>query len=89
MPTLHGSCGSDLLVTVSTPERIPNSDLYRMLRTDRNDNEGGEEWASNGIKEYKDPMGDDDIDVAISANGTLQVAYRHEDPRSLRECDAC
>ena len=29
MPTLHGSCGSDLPVTVSMPERMPNPNLYR------------------------------------------------------------
>lgn len=63
-------------------------DASRMLRTDRHDNEGGKEWASSCIEGYKDPMGDDDIDIVISASGVLEVAYRHEDPRPVPECRA-
>ena len=63
-------------------------DASRLLRTDRNDNEGGDEWASICIDDYKGPMGDDDVDIAASASGVLHFAYRNDAPRSTPECGA-
>lgn len=62
-------------------------DESRMFRTDRHDNEGGEEWASSCMEGYEDPTGDDDVDIVISASGVLKVAYRHADPRPVPECE--
>lgn len=45
-----------------------------LLRTDRGDNEGGDELGPLGHS--RDNIGDDDIDILITKNGTLQVAYR-------------
>ena len=50
----------------------------RMLRTDRGDDEGDKEWPDGRIKGHKDKIGDDDIDIVITADGTVQVAYRNE-----------
>lgn len=63
-------------------------DASRMLRTDRHDNEGGKEWASNCTEGYKDPLGDDDIDIVISASGDLHIAYRRKDPQPVQKCGA-
>ncbi len=48
-----------------------------MLRTDRGDDEGPEEWDKSRIKGCEDKHGDDDIDVVIRANGQVDVAYRN------------
>ena len=53
--------------------------LERILRTDRGDNEGGKEWA-HGATKAGDHVGDDDIDIIIGADGTLNVEYRHSAP---------
>lgn len=53
----------------------------RMLRTDRGDDEGCKEWPYGRIKGHKDKIGDDDIDIVITAGGALQVAYRNENGR--------
>ena len=50
---------------------LASSDLFR---TDRDDNEGNEEWGPPGHS--PDKIGDDDVDILITKTGTLQVAYR-------------
>ena len=48
-----------------------------MFRTDRGDDEGVAEWAEGRIDGHKDKPGDDDVDIMISADGTLTVKYRN------------
>ena len=57
-------------------------DLKQILRTDIGDDEGGDEWGYGRHKGTVDPIGDDDIDIQISKDGDLEVAYRtpHELP---------
>ncbi len=50
--------------------------LAKMFRTDRGDNEGGAEWW-RGAGSKPDGVGDDDVDVLIRSDATLQVAYRN------------
>jgi beta-lactamase superfamily II metal-dependent hydrolase len=50
-------------------------DEDQMFRTDWGDNEGGKEW-EHGATDVKDKQGDDDIDIVIRKNGTIEVAYR-------------
>ena len=47
-----------------------------MFRTDRGDDEGANEWDNERIPGNVDPAGDDDVDVLIKADGTVQVEYR-------------
>ena len=72
----------------TTAERFITAGVLetRMLRTDRHDDEGNKEWDSGRIEGCKDPAGDDDIDIVISANGVLKVAYRHKTKSSLQRC---
>ena len=58
----------------------------KMLRTDRHDDEGEEEWACGRIKGHEDHYGDDDVDIAISTTGNLRVAYRNATSPSLPHC---
>jgi competence protein ComEC len=46
-----------------------------MFRTDRGDNEGGAEWEI-GRGDKADRPGDDDVDILLRADGTVQVRYR-------------
>ena len=46
-----------------------------MLRTDRGDNEGSNEWGVGREDEVGDRIGDDDFDVVIRAGGHLEVAH--------------
>jgi beta-lactamase superfamily II metal-dependent hydrolase len=50
--------------------------LDRIFRTDRDDDEGGFEWAEGRVPGCDDVRGDDDVDIVIRANGTVEVAYR-------------
>ena len=52
-----------------------------MFRTDRGDDERspGEpdrEWDHERVNGQRDGTGDDDVDIVISQNGTVQVQYR-------------
>ena len=49
--------------------------LTNIFRTDRGDNEGGTEW-NHEATSSSDSVGDDDVEIEISASGTLTVAYR-------------
>ena len=55
----------------------------KMLRTDRHDDEGEDEWECGRKKGHKDMSGDDDVDIVISATGDLTVAYRYETTASF------
>ena len=55
----------------------------KMLRTDRHDDEGEGEWDCGRIDGHKDKSGDDDVDIVVSANGDLTVAYRNETKASF------
>jgi beta-lactamase superfamily II metal-dependent hydrolase len=46
-----------------------------LFRTDRGDNEGGDEWGPMGSS--ADKRGDDDVDILVTSDGKLQVAYRN------------
>ncbi len=61
-----------------TAERYLDADvdIERMLRTDRGDDEGQSEWGHDRVTGKKDPVGDDDIDVVIRADGSVEAAYR-------------
>lgn len=50
--------------------------LENILRTDRGDDEGGAEWDGERVDGHKDGKGDDDVDILIRADGTVEVAYR-------------
>ncbi|MHC4697309.1 MAG: ComEC/Rec2 family competence protein [Planctomycetota bacterium] len=49
----------------------------RMFRTDRGDDEGGEEWDEGWIPGNHDPVDDDDVDILITKQGAVKVAYRN------------
>ena len=49
--------------------------LDHILRTDLGSNGGGDEW-DHGNTTDGDVVGDDDVDIIIRANGTLEVGYR-------------
>ncbi|MYK12575.1 MAG: MBL fold metallo-hydrolase [Rhodospirillaceae bacterium] len=57
-----------------------------ILRTDRHDDEGKEEWACGRIEGHRDRKGDDDVDIGVLASGDLTVAYRDDTPPSLPQC---
>lgn len=48
----------------------------KMYRTDFGDNEGGTEWSKDAAN-FSDPIGDDDVDILITSDGTLKVEYRN------------
>lgn len=47
----------------------------RIFRTDRGDDEGGEEWKATRIAHCTDKYGDDTIQIQLRANGTYRVFY--------------
>ena len=47
-----------------------------MLRTDRGDDEGAEEWDFGRIAGCTDLRGDDDVEIVIRQTGAVEVAYR-------------
>ncbi len=47
-----------------------------MFRTDRGDNEGGDEWSEGRISMCADKRGDDDVDIVLPFTGPAQVGYR-------------
>lgn len=49
----------------------------RMLRTDRGDDEGAEEWNYRRVRNQRDRPGDDDVEIRISGSGGLSVKYRN------------
>lgn len=63
--------------TTSAAKRYMNAGVLadNMFRTDRGDNEGSYEW-SRGATSTADAIGDDDIDILITKDGELEVAYR-------------
>ena len=63
-------------------------DPSRIFRTDRHDDEGDKEWSCGRIDDHKDSVGDDHVDIAVSATGILKVAYQHPAGVSLERCSA-
>lgn len=49
----------------------------KMFRTDFNDDEGSREWNAGRISGAHDPAGDDDVDIILTKDGKVNVAYRH------------
>lgn len=49
-----------------------------MLRTDRGDEEGDDEWSEGVITDCKDPRGDDTIEIIIREGGKLVVRNRSD-----------
>jgi hypothetical protein len=47
-----------------------------MFRTDREDDEGPEEWDFGRIAGCQDKKGDDDVEIVIAEDGTVVVDYR-------------
>jgi hypothetical protein len=57
----------------------------RLFRTDFGDDEPGAfEWKANSIPGCSDPAGDDDVEIALRAGGTVDVDYL----RTPKGCDA-
>ncbi|MGI8908370.1 MAG: ComEC/Rec2 family competence protein [Candidatus Sumerlaeaceae bacterium] len=50
----------------------------RIFRTDLGDDEGVKEWDGGRVPALKDGRGDDDIDVVITSDGKVSVAYRSQ-----------
>ena len=50
--------------------------LSKMLRTDRGDDEGSNEWGAGRVEGHNDPRGDDDIDILIGPDGSIKVEYK-------------
>jgi competence protein ComEC len=50
-------------------------DSAKILRTDRGDDEGHNEWTEGSIDGCRDDRGDDDIEITISNSGELSVMY--------------
>jgi competence protein ComEC len=48
------------------------ADIYR---TDLGDDEGGDEWDNGRIAHNRDRSGDDDVDVLLHSDGSIEVAY--------------
>lgn len=46
-----------------------------LLRTDRDDDEGGKEWPSGAVAGNVDGPGDDSVDILLRADGSVEVAY--------------
>ncbi len=49
--------------------------INKMFRTDLGDDEGADEWAHGREDGHKDKAGDDDIDILIRLDGTIEVEY--------------
>jgi hypothetical protein len=47
-----------------------------LFRTDRGDDEGPDEWDADRISGCTDKKGDDDVDIVIRQDGSVEVAYR-------------
>ncbi|HEX9772584.1 MAG TPA: hypothetical protein VGA44_03890, partial [Steroidobacteraceae bacterium] len=62
----------------TTLERFTAADITvpEFFRTDRGDDEGSEEWHEDRIDGCEDGRGDDDVDLLLRSNGTMEVAYR-------------
>lgn len=62
-----------------TAQRYLDADvaITSMFRTDRGDDEGGDEWRHGRIDDHSDPRGDDDVDVLLRSNQTIVVEYRN------------
>lgn len=48
----------------------------KILRTDRGDDEGDNEWGGQRIKGCTDRRGDDDIEIVLPRKGTVRVEYK-------------
>ena len=55
-------------------------DIDHMLRTDRGDDEGGDEWSDGAEPGCNDPRDDDDIEIIIREGGELIVRYADPTP---------
>lgn len=53
-----------------------------MFRTDRGDDEGGNEWSEGRIAGCVDKAGDDDVEIILPSEGSVKVKY-------MRESDGC
>ena len=51
-------------------------DVNNVFRTDHADDEGPAEWALDRVPGTHDRTNDDDVDILIHADGSIQVAYR-------------
>ncbi len=49
----------------------------KMFRTDRGDDEGPTEWNHERVNHAQDVAGDDDVDIVITKDGQVNVAYRN------------
>ena len=53
---------------------VPRANFYR---TDRGDDEPGQlEWKEGSLVGCVDPRGDDDVEISLRDDGTIEVAYR-------------
>lgn len=50
--------------------------VEKMFRTDLGDDEGSAEWEQGRIAGHHDSVGDDDVEISISPQGTVEVKYR-------------
>ena len=50
--------------------------LRNMYRTDFGDDEGPDEWSFGRVPGPADPVGDDDVDIALRQSGEVGVEYR-------------
>jgi hypothetical protein len=50
--------------------------LANIFRTDRGDDEGGDEWDHGRVSGCSDGRSDDDVDVVLRADGSVEVEYR-------------
>lgn len=49
--------------------------LSNILRTDRGDDEGGEEWSYGRVAGTTDKYNDDNIQIQLKSDGTYKVYY--------------
>jgi beta-lactamase superfamily II metal-dependent hydrolase len=50
--------------------------VTHMFRTDRGDDEGAQEWSHLRVAGCQDGKGDDDVEIVIRENGSVEVEYR-------------
>ena len=65
--------------TASAAQRFLDGGVARanFYRTDRGDDEPGPfEWKEGSLDGCVDPRGDDDVEIALRGDGTIEVAYR-------------
>jgi beta-lactamase superfamily II metal-dependent hydrolase len=55
---------------------VPRTHIYRTDLGDDESADGNEEWARGRVAGCSDQRGDDDVEIVIRANGTVEVAYR-------------